>query len=188
MAKSDPVAWVARNVLPHEPALHRWLRSAFPAHDVDDVVQESYCRLAAVRDLSAIADPRRYLFQTARNVVLADLRRARVVRIDALGSAADMETMLSIEPDELSADRVVGARWLLAHVDALIGALPERVRTAIRLRKIDGLSQREIAARLGVTEAIVENDVARGLRAVLAGLSEGERDELPTRRGRRGRA
>lgn len=173
------VAWVARHVLPAEPSLRRWLRGAFPGCDVDDVVQETYCRLAAVDDLSRIEEPRRYLFQTARNVVLAELRRQRVVRIDAAGSAADMEA--AIAADELSPDRVVGGRWLLARVDALLSALPERARTAIRLRKIDGLSQRQIAERLGVTETVVENDLSRGLRALLAGLTEGERAELPVR-------
>ncbi|SFP57266.1 RNA polymerase sigma factor [Sphingomonas rubra] len=173
------VAWVARHVLPAEPALRRWLRGVFPGCDVDDVVQETYCRLAAVRDLDRIEDPRRYLFQTARNVVLVELRRQRVVRIEAAGSAADMEAALAA--DELSPDRVVGGRWLLERVDALLAALPERARTAIRLRKLDGLSQRQIAERLGVTETVVENDLSRGLRALLAGLSEGERAELPMR-------
>ncbi|RZM11907.1 MAG: sigma-70 family RNA polymerase sigma factor, partial [Sphingomonas sp.] len=79
----------------------------------------------------------------------------------------------------------VGGRWLLARVDALLAALPERARTAIRLRKLDGLSQRQIAERLGVTETVVENDLARGLRALLAGLSEGEREELPLRAARK---
>ena len=177
------VAWVARHVLPAEPALRGWLRRAFPGCDVDDVVQETYCRLAAVADLERIEDPRRYLFQTARNVVLAELRRQRVVRIEAAGSAADLEAALAA--DELSPDRVVGGRWLLGRVDALLAALPERARTAIRLRKLDGLSQRQIAERLGITETMVENDLARGLRTLLAGLTEGEREELPARPRRR---
>ncbi len=173
------VAWLARHVLPAEPDLRRWLRKAFPGCDVDDVVQETYCRLAAAPDLHRIEQPRQYLFRTARNVVLAEFRRQRVVRIDAAGSAADMES--AIAADELSPDRIVGGRWLLARVDALLAVLPERARTAIRLRKIDGLSQRQIAERLGVTETVVENDLSRGLRALLAGLSEGEREELPVR-------
>lgn len=188
MGASGQAAWVARHILPHEPALRRWLRGAFPGHEVDDLVQESYCRIAALHDYDRIADPRRYLFQTARNVVLADVRRARVVRIDAIGSAADLDAVMGSEADQLSPDRVVGGRWLLTRVETLLAALPDRARSAIRLRKIEGLSQREIAARLGVSETIVENDLSRGLRAVLAGLSEGERDELPLKRSRRGRA
>lgn len=182
---TELVAWVARAILPHEPALRRWLRHAFPDVDVDDVVQEAYCRMAALPDFDRIEDPRRYLFQTARNVILADYRRARVVRIDAVGSTADLERALAADADQLSPERIVAGRGLLARVDSLLASLPERSRTIFRLRKLEGLSQRDIAAELGVTETIVENDLARGLKAILNGLSEEDRDGLPQRNGRR---
>lgn len=185
-ANTPLLLWIAQEVLPHEPALRRWLRGTFPQHQADDVIQESYCRLAELDGFAHITDPRGYLFQTARNVVLADIRRARVVRIEAAGSLADIAPALIA--DELDPERIVAGRGLLGHVEALIGALPDRARAILRLRKLDGLSQREIAERMGVTETIVENDLARGLRTVLAGLSEDERAELPTRqRMRHGR-
>ena len=40
------------------------------------------------------------------------------------------------------------------------------------MRKIEGLPQREIARRLGVTENSVENESVRGLRAILAAITE----------------
>lgn len=186
-APQGRAAWVARHILPHEPALRSWLRRAFPMQDTDDLVQESYCRLAALPRVDGIADARRYLFQTARNVALADLRRARVVRIDAVGSAADMEALLDAS-DQPSPERAAGARGLLARIEDMMAKLPERARTAIRLRRIEGLSQAEIAAALGVTENIVENDLSRGLRTLLAGLSEEDRADYAGGRGRRGRA
>jgi RNA polymerase sigma-70 factor (ECF subfamily) len=42
--------------------------------------------------------------------------------------------------------------------------------------------QREIAVRLGLTETVVENEVARGLRRILDQLTDEERAEMPTRR------
>jgi RNA polymerase sigma-70 factor (ECF subfamily) len=186
MAKGDMtrlstelVTWVARQILPHEPALRRWLRTGFPGVDVDDVVQESYCRLAALADFERVEDPRRYLFQTARNVVLAELRRARIVRIDAVGTSADLE--LALAADYLSPERIVAGRGLLARVEHLLADLPERSRTIFRMRKVEGLSQRDIASRLGITETIVENDLARGLKTILNGLSAEDRADLPAR-------
>ncbi len=176
---TELVIWVGRHILPHEPALRRWLRSAFPGVDVDDVVQESYCRLAALHDFDRVEDPRRYLFQTARNVVLTELRRARVVRIDAVGSSADLEHALAADP--LSPERIVAGRGLLSRVELLLSALPERSRTIFRMRKVDGLSQRDIAQTLGITETIVENDLARGLKTILNGLSAEDRADLPMR-------
>ena len=55
---------------------------------------------------------------------------------------------------------------------ALIAALPDRCRRIFELRKIEGVSQREIARRLGVSEHVVENESVRGLRAILAAMTE----------------
>jgi RNA polymerase sigma-70 factor (ECF subfamily) len=40
------------------------------------------------------------------------------------------------------------------------------------MRKIEGLSQREIAARMGVTESIVENDAAKGLALLMRAMRQ----------------
>lgn len=71
MHSDQLVAWVGRHILPHERQLRAWLRAAFPAADVDDVVQETYCRISGLDRFDHIEDPRRYVFRTARNVVLS---------------------------------------------------------------------------------------------------------------------
>jgi RNA polymerase sigma-70 factor (ECF subfamily) len=45
-----------------------------------------------------------------------------------------------------------------------IQSLPDRCREVLTLRKIEGLSQREIAARMGISEHTVEAQVANGMR------------------------
>jgi RNA polymerase sigma-70 factor (ECF subfamily) len=176
------IGWVSRHVLPHERALRTWLRTAFPGRDVDDVIQESYCRLAGLSSVAHIDDPRRYFFRVARNIVLEQVRRERVVRIEAASGLAVLEDAAQeVGHDESSPERIVAGRMALERVEALIDALPERSRAVVRMRKIDGLPQREIAARLGLSENVVENEVARGLRRVLDQLTEGERAEMPTR-------
>ncbi|WP_245652473.1 RNA polymerase sigma factor [Novosphingobium capsulatum] len=177
------IGWVSRHVLPHERALRTWLRTAFPAIDVDDVIQESYCRLAGLSSVDHIDDPRRYFFRIARNIVLEQVRRERVVRIEAASGLAVLEQ--GAVDEECSPERIVAGRMALERVERLIDALPERSRRIVRMRKIDGLPQREIAASLGLSENVVENEVARGLRRVLDQLTEGERAEMPTRRRRR---
>lgn len=176
------IGWVSRHILPHEAKLRAWLRAAFPAIDVDDVIQEAYCRLAGLASFDHIDDPRRYFFRVARNIVLEQVRRERVVSIEAASGLAVLEEGAAEE--DQSPERIVAGRLALARVERLIDALPERARQVIRWRKIEGVSQREIAVRLGVTENVVENHVARGLRRILDQLTDEERAEMPTRNSR----
>lgn len=174
------IGWVSRHILPHERQLRGWLRASFPTIDVDDVIQESYCRIATLHSVGHIADPRGYLFRTARNVVLEQIRRTRVVSIEAASGLAERHE--EIPDDEASPERIVAGRQALMRVEQLIAALPDRARQIFRLRKIEGIPQREVALRLGLSETIVENEVARGLRRILDAMGEDERAEM---RGRR---
>ncbi|WP_300117017.1 sigma-70 family RNA polymerase sigma factor [Sphingobium sp.] len=187
-ASEELVAWVGRHILPHERQLRSWLSAAFPSSDVDDVVQEAYCRIANLKDVGHVDDPRRYLFRTARNIVLEQIRRDRVVRIEAASGLSDLENAL--EADHISPERVVSDRQMLTRVERLIASLPDRGQRIFRMRKIEGIAQKEIAAALGLTETIVENEVARGLRRIVDALTSEERAELPLRRNhkRKGRA
>ena len=169
------VQWLADEILPHEPELRRWLWRRLPAGmEVDDVVQEAYAELAGLADVTAIRSPRAYLFTTARSVILQQLRRARIVSFETV---ADLDRLVVDEatpgPERQA---VVGEelRWLAAVIDAL----PGKCRQAFVLRKLHGLSQRAIAARMGISENTVEKHIAKGLRA----LVQGSRDEMDSRR------
>jgi RNA polymerase sigma factor (sigma-70 family) len=164
------MAWVAREVLVHEPHLRAWLRRTMSADDVEDIVQESYCRIATLTDVSHIRSGRAYLFTTARMLVLERVRRSRVVNID---TAIEIEKMDPAD-DRPSPEQVASGQQELRRVKALIDALPERCREVFRLRKIEGLSQREVAATLNISEHTVENDVVKGLKLILKAVADGE--------------
>src|ERR1043165_2988486 len=68
MDRSEHVRWFAREVLPHEPDVRRWLARrvrGLPDCHVDEIVQETYARLWAV-GAERILNPRAYFFVTAR--------------------------------------------------------------------------------------------------------------------------
>lgn len=175
MAKVD---WVAEHIIPHEAALRQWLHKVVAWQEVEDIVQEAFCDIASLDGFGHILDPKRYLFRVARNLVVENLRRTQVVRIDAIGGAREIELAMDEEYDALTPERIAADRAWLSRIDALIATLPSRARTVFHLRKFEGLSQRDVSRRLGVSEAVVENDLTRGLRAILNGLSEAERQEL----------
>jgi RNA polymerase sigma factor (sigma-70 family) len=170
-SRKEIIAWVGSHVLPHEAAVRTWLRRwTGRAHDIDDVIQEAYCRLAAMDDVTHVGNGRAYLFQTTRNIVLEQVRRSKIVRIDNLTDLS----FLNIMDEAPSVDRVVSGARELQRVEQLIEGLPPKCRRVFILRRVHGVPQREIAERLGLTQAAVEKHAARGLKLILNWL---ERDE-----------
>jgi RNA polymerase sigma factor (sigma-70 family) len=168
VSRGEIVAWVGERILPHEADVRRFIaRTMRSGEDIDDVVHEAYCRLAGLDEVAHIANPRAYFFQVARSVVLERIRRTRIVRIDAV---AEIDA-LNIVDDEPSPERNVAARRELDRVRRLIEGLPAKCRRVFELRKIEGLSQKAIAAKLGVSENTVEAQAARGLKLILKALA-----------------
>lgn len=163
------VAWVAKEIMPHEPAVRRWLaRSRVPADQIDDFIQDAYCKLSALQSVDHIQRPDAYFFRTVRSLVTQKIRQARIVSIETF-TEIDALPVLSDDP---SPERIVAARRELAEVLRLIGELPARCRQVVQLRKVEGLSQKEISSRLGITETMVENDVVKGMRLISAALKK----------------
>lgn len=179
---------MAAEVMPHERNVRAWLaRARLSREDVDEVIQDCYCRFAMLATVDHIARADAYFFSAARNLMLRRLSRAKIVPFEAL-SEADAETLADDTP---SPERQAAARIEMARLRTYLAALPERCRQVIELRKFEGLSQKEIAARLGVTEHIVENDIRKGMaevqRAWRAATAEAE-DRLGAEGGRERRA
>jgi RNA polymerase sigma factor (sigma-70 family) len=165
--RKEIFAWVGSNVLPHEGDVRRWLgRFVLAPADIDDVIQESYCRIAALESVAHIENGRAYLFQTARHLVLEHIRRARIVRID---SVTDIE-LRSIADEGPSPERILSGARQLELVRSLIERLPPKCREIFVLRRIHGVPQMEIARELGVSENTVEMHAKRGLKIILRAL------------------
>ena len=165
--------WLARHVLPHEAALRGWLRPKRGLTlDPDDVIQESYAILAALKSVDHIDNPRAYLFQTAKSLLLRDLRRAKIVSIEAVD---DLESLGAVS-DEASPEKQVSDRHEMRRLAALIETLPRRCQEVFRLRKIDGESQKAIARRLGLSEKTVEKHVAKAVHRLMDAMGRGGQD------------
>src|SRR3546814_681771 len=69
------MAWVGREILPHEADVRAWLRRTLDPNDLEDVIQESYCQIASLKDVSHIRSGRAYFFTAARSIVLRSAER-----------------------------------------------------------------------------------------------------------------
>ncbi len=195
MVQFDRHAWFAQHILVHEMRLRGYLRRFLKGRcDVADGIQETYARLLGLPDgaLARIRDPHAFLFAAARNVALEWVRRERRIFRDPMAETR-AACVLDEEP---SAYEQLRARQELNLLARAVASLPERCRQVLTLRKLYGLSQREIAARLGISENTVEKHAANGVRLCAeylfafehsAGRSAGEPVDCEARRAALGR-
>ena len=158
---SEDSTWFTKDIQPHEAELRAYLQRNFPtAKDVDDVIQESYLRLLQLRGTRAIRSPKAYLFATARNVILALFRRPKLIVPTPVTELDDSRIMMDGAD---VAEQVCTNQEIELLLDA-IETLPLRCREIFILRKLHGLSQKEIAQRLGLSEQTVQVQIGRGAR------------------------
>jgi len=155
--------WFAREILAHEGALMRYLlRSWFRREEIHDLRQEIYVRIYEAAAKARPAMPKSFLFTTARHLMTDRLRRGRVVSIEAVG---DLD-VLNVLIDEVSPERRMGARQELKRLTDAFDRLPDRCREVVWLRRVEELSQKQVAARMGISEKTVEKQVAKGARLI----------------------
>ncbi len=154
-------AWFVREILVHEAALVQFLRRSWPqADDVHDLRQEVYVRVYEAAAKALPQQPKSFLFATTRHLMTDRLRRGRVVSIEPAG---DFES-LNVLVDEVSPEHRLGARQILKRLAEALDRLPERCREIVWLRRVEELPQKEVAARLGISEKAVEKQIAKGMR------------------------
>ncbi|HVP86114.1 MAG TPA: RNA polymerase sigma factor [Rhizomicrobium sp.] len=163
-------AWFAREILPLEASLmqflqHNWRHKA----EIADLRQEVYTRVYESALQRIPEKPKHFLFATARNLLIDRARQARVIPIDA---ASDLET-LDPASDTPGPDQIVMARDELRRLQAALEKLSPRCREAVVLARIQGLSRREIAQRMGVTEGTAAQYLADGICALVEHLQRG---------------
>lgn len=137
--------------------------------EAEDVLQEMWLRLDRARG-GPVGDPLAYLMRMAMNVV-ADRRRAdqrRSAREEAWGA---VQPAGSEHPD---AERQLLSIEELARLQALLGSMPDQMHRALVLFRLEGASQRAIAAELGMTLSGVEKLLARAYRRLIEFRTDNE--------------
>ena len=156
----ERVDWVERNLLPHERDIRAWLRQhRVPGLEIDDIIQEMYARIGSVEDLEAIRTPKRYALRVAHSILLNHIRRLHIVSITPTGSLEDLD----VPSREADPEQTVAAREEMREVANAVRALPLLTRQVLLLRRLEELSQRETAHRLGIPEKAVEKHLARAV-------------------------
>jgi RNA polymerase sigma-70 factor, ECF subfamily len=156
--------------------LFRVARSVMPdEHEVEDIVQETYLRaLKHLLRLRGRAHVATWLTRVAFHESLRRKRRRQrsLSRLRGLG----MSGPRTEAPGAEHAAALVERRSMLV---GAIDALPEVVRTIVVLRLVEGLSTRETAECLKLTESNVKVSLHRGRQLLADKMQDPSDDELP---------
>ncbi|HEV2562239.1 MAG TPA: sigma-70 family RNA polymerase sigma factor [Rhizomicrobium sp.] len=170
MSASDLEAWFLREIFPLESILMHFLQQSWRnKSEIEDLRQEVYVRVYEAARKEVPAQPKAFLLRTARNLLINRVRREHVVPIEAV---ADLDA-LGAAIEVPGPDRNVIARDLLRRLQTALDRLPPRCREVVVLRRIEGLSRPEIAARMGISQDTVSEHLANGI-AVLANTLYGD--------------
>lgn len=140
----------------YEELIGTWTRRLRNRQQAEDLTHDTFVRVLE-SDASEVAQPRAYLHQTARNIAVDAYRRAE--RREAL-------TLQAVDPAPHSGDpeHYMHAIQLADSIERALVELPLNCRKIFIWQKIEGLTQQEIAVRLGLSKNMVEKYMIRTLR------------------------
>lgn len=149
------------------PRLMRFLRRFGPRVSAEDVRQEAFVKLVAVKE--DIASPRAYLTATARNLALNDLRRQKNAATDAHAEIEAIAPAYTADPEA----QLIAAEEAAA-ASAALEALEPRLRDALLLHLVEGLTQHEVAKRLGCSRRTVQRYIEAALSQLALALTDSD--------------
>nr|KIS32460.1 FecI sigma-24 factor [Novosphingobium sp. P6W] len=145
----------------HRDAVYQLVRAQIEDSDgALDVTQESFIAAFAHLDRYDPARPFRFWIMRIAINKARDWRRRRKVR-SFFSRARPMDEGLQVSDIAPGQEQQAAARQELARTRRAIDALPENLRSVLLLRTIEGMSQTEVAALLGLSEKAVETRLYR---------------------------
>jgi len=151
------------------------------AASAEEIVQDTWVSvLRGIDGFEGRASLRSWIFTILINKARTRLRHdARLIAFDddgpdtGLDAAFDGRGKWAQMPalwDEVTAERIVAGRSMLAHVNGFIDALPPAQRAVLILRTQSGLEPAEVCSLLGITEGNMRVLLHRARQSVRAAL------------------
>jgi len=127
--------------------------------DVDDVCQETFLRTYKSSLEKEVLKPKSFMFRVAKNLIVSDFRKAStqlneyVEDIDLVDSKLELD---DLENNALAQEK-------LGVMCESIAGLPNKCRQAVVMRKVYGLSTKDIAKRMNISTITVSNYITKGM-------------------------
>ena len=145
----------------HQTFLKRFIsRFLTRPQDIEDAAQEAFLKAFAAEKKREVHSPKSFLFQVAKNVALQELTKKSKMLTDYIEDLSD--TAIPYEGRTLE-DVFAGEQRMALFCQAA-ATLPPQCRRAFLMRKVYGMSQKEIAKELNISISTVEKHHTTGLK------------------------
>lgn len=124
----------------------------------NEVLHETYLRVARMNDIGVVQDPRAYLYRIALNLA-ADRRQADGRRLNR----SEIEALRHIADGALDPARIAEGRREIEALERALNELPARRRAIFIASRVEETPHQEIAARFGISTRMVEKELKRAL-------------------------
>ncbi|CAM3782717.1 RNA polymerase sigma-70 factor, ECF subfamily [Ectopseudomonas alcaliphila] len=142
----------------HAELTHFFRKRLESQADAADLAQDAFAQWLGWRDRNGVEQPRAFLFHIARNLLRDHWRRQqRQGQIEPLEVIADTA---AVQPSPLER---LDQQQRLRQLARVLEDLPPRRREALILHRFEGLSQNQVAARMGISLSMVEKHIAAAL-------------------------
>lgn len=144
----------------HEPAIKRFIGRFLPKpHDIEDVSQEAFLKAYAAEQGRIITEPKSFLFRIAKHIAISQLRKNARHPTDYMEDCDSLDC----EIHSRSAEEEAMARQKLGIRCEAVATLSPQVRRAYLMRKVYGMSYKDIAEGLGIAQSTVEKHLIKGV-------------------------
>jgi RNA polymerase sigma factor (sigma-70 family) len=150
---------ILETFLAHRKALFRMIGRIVRPNEIEDIVQETFIHSYAAARNQQIHNPQAFMFRTARNLALNCANRAEqrlntsIEELDEFAFATDIDLL----------ERQRHSEEMFLNFCRAVSSLPVHCRRVFILKKVYGLSQKEIASFLDISPSTVEKHIARGM-------------------------
>ncbi len=160
----------------HWGELCNYLKKTYGAGppDPEDVAQIAFTNFAKLDDKKSVRNPRAFLFQSARNIMVDEKRKQQTQSSYADGVKAENRDSGGCE---ITPENVLMERQRFSLLKAVLAKMPKRRRAMLLLNRLDGISCTDIGRQAGVSEAAVRKQINLALKDCMDVLEDQQEDK-----------
>jgi len=177
-SESDAAAGLDRNkqlmrlMTQHQRRIFGYIYTLVPdRHDAEDILQETFLRCYQASTRTTVQFPRSFMLTTARNLALNHIALAQNRLVEGVDSFDDSAVALYGEETPQNSLETEERFLMLCRA---VRVLPAQCRRAFVLMKVYGLSRKEVASHMGISENTVHKHVTKGLMMCAEYVEESE--------------